>query len=225
MFCVYKSIPTPSFPRHTRRPTMLKNWSQTKSPTFDREGALNMNTIAKTVFAPIYPAIAENAIVSTKIPGAFVWTWAADRPCWRWPWLGRHRKWRSSPSTFPPIPGKSCLKTSPRLSLRSESAARPGICMPCRLKMDIPDCQQGVYVFLARTEGCLSGDLSGSRPGGSATYLGGGFDSSALLEQVVAEILKRDPTWDCYALRRLAWTAISVLKRCSGKSAAGNIRS
>jgi ubiquinone/menaquinone biosynthesis C-methylase UbiE len=38
-------------------------------------------------------------------------------------------------------------------------------------------------------------------PGG-ATYLGGGFGSAVLREQVVAEMLKRNPAWDCYARKK-----------------------
>jgi ubiquinone/menaquinone biosynthesis C-methylase UbiE len=38
-------------------------------------------------------------------------------------------------------------------------------------------------------------------PGGT-TYIGGGFGSQALREHVVAEMLKRDPTWDCYAKKK-----------------------
>lgn len=46
---------------------MQKNWTQTKKPAFDRKGAVQMNEIAQTIFAPIYPVIARQALDITRI--------------------------------------------------------------------------------------------------------------------------------------------------------------
>ena len=46
---------------------MEKNWTQTKKPAFDRKDAEQMNEIAQTIFAPIYPVIARQALNATGI--------------------------------------------------------------------------------------------------------------------------------------------------------------
>ncbi|WP_218188230.1 hypothetical protein [Desulfosarcina cetonica] len=84
---------------------MSRNWTQSRTPAFDETGARKMNEIAKTVFAPIYPVIARNAMAATGIRQASASTWAVARPCWPWPWPARHLKWTSSPSTSRRLPG------------------------------------------------------------------------------------------------------------------------
>jgi SAM-dependent methyltransferase len=167
------------------RKKMQKNWTQTRNPSFDRNGALKMNEIAKTVFAPIYPVIARNGLAVTGVTRGV----CLD--------LG------SGPAMLAiAVAGEAPDMEIIAFDFSSDSREIADVhAMPfedgyadlivSRGSMffwkDLKDAFREIYRVLA--------------PGG-ATYIGGGFGSLELRDQVVAEMLKIDPTWDCYAKKK-----------------------
>jgi ubiquinone/menaquinone biosynthesis C-methylase UbiE len=182
---------------------MEKNWTKKKEVHFDRDGALQMNDVAKTIFAPIYPVIAQNALSVTGISRGI----CLD--------LG----------SGPGMLAMAMARAAPEMKVISfdfSGAARAiaqenidEACLGQRVTIsrgDVHDMpfedgctdlivSRGSLFFWEDLKGAFSEILRVLAPGG-ATYIGGGFGNSALGEQVIADMLKRDPEWDCYAKKR-----------------------
>lgn len=179
---------------------MEKNWTQTRKVKFDRNSAVSMNEIARTVFAPIYPVIAQNAIAETGITKGV----CLD--------LG------SGPGTL----GIAMAKAAAGLQVEAfdfredahgfavENIAKEGL--SDRIKTVTGDVHKMPYadgsidLIVSRGSMFFWKDLAGAykeiwrvlAPGG-ATYIGGGFGSLALREQVIREMAVIDPEWKCFA--------------------------
>ena len=182
---------------------MQKNWTQTRNPSFDRNGAMKMNEIAKTVFAPIYPVIARNALAVTGV---------ARGVCLD---LG------SGPAMLAVAVAREapemkivCFDFSPdSREIAEENIRNAGFEERIRITagdvhaMPFEDgyanliVSRGSMFFWKDLKDAFREILRVLAPGG-ATYIGGGFGSLELRDQVVAEMLKVDPTWDCYAKKK-----------------------
>jgi len=180
-----------------------RNWTQMRSATFDRQGALQMDRIAKTVFKPIYPVIARNALE------------AAGICCGSCLDLG----------TGPGLLAMAMVEAAPGMSVTafdfSEDAL--GIAednfkaagLDDRIAAafgdvhDLPFDDHSVDLIVSRGSMFFWQDLEAAfaeiyrilAPGG-ATYIGGGFGSLALKEQVIRDMARVDPAWDCYARKK-----------------------
>ncbi len=177
---------------------MLKNWTQTKKPAFDRQGAVQMNEIAQTIFAPIYPVIARQALDITGISRGLCLDIGSG------PAMLAIAVARNAPEMdvvavdFSDDSLAIATENIKNAHLEHRISARKGDVhhlpiddgranlIVSRGSMffwkDLLEAFQEMYRVLA--------------PGGAA-YIGGGFGSLELREQVVAAMLKRDPTWDC----------------------------
>jgi ubiquinone/menaquinone biosynthesis C-methylase UbiE len=182
---------------------MEKNWTQTRKPTFNRDGALKMNDIAKTVFAPIYPVIARNALAVTGItrgvcldlgtgPGMLAMAVAREAP-------------RMEVVAFDFSADSRQLAIDnieeAQLSHRIVTADGDVHAMPFADDYANLIVSRGSMFFWRNLQDAFREIHRVLAPGG-ATYIGGGFGSLALKEQVVAEMLKRDPEWDCYVKKK-----------------------
>jgi ubiquinone/menaquinone biosynthesis C-methylase UbiE len=182
---------------------MQKNWTQTKKPAFDLKGAVQMNEIAQTIFAPIYPVIAQQALDATGIrrglcldigsgPAMLAIAIAQQVP----DMLVVAVDFSDDSLKFATDNIKSA-HLADRISTQKGDVHHLPFedgqinLIVSRGSMffwkDLLDAFQEMYRVLA--------------PGGAA-YIGGGFGSLELREKVVAAMLKRDPTWDCYAKKK-----------------------
>ena len=179
---------------------MENNFTQTKKVTFDRNSAVSMNEIAKTVFAPIYPVIARNALVVTGIekgvcldlgsgPGMLAISMAIEAPELEVVAFDFNEDARSVAADN-----------------ISEAGLTDRIGTLTGDVHDIPYEDERIDLIVSRGSMFFWEDLKGAfreiwrilAPGG-ATYLGGGFGSLALRDQVIREMAVRDPEWKCYA--------------------------
>ena len=182
---------------------MKKNWTKTRNPAFDQAGAQRMNDIAKTVFAPIYPVIARNAMAVTGITRGVCLDVGSGHAMLAVAAAREAPEMEVVSFDFSSDSRKIAEKniTEAQLERPVRIAAGDVHAMPfedgyanliiSRGSMffweDLKDAFREIYRVLA--------------PGGG-TYIGGGFGSLELREQVVAEMLKLDPTWDCYAKKK-----------------------
>jgi ubiquinone/menaquinone biosynthesis C-methylase UbiE len=182
---------------------MKKNWTQTKTAAFDRDNAIKMNTIARTVFAPIYPVIAKNAIAASGIT----------------------RKRCVDLGSGPAMLAIAMAQTAPEMdvlafdfsedsrAIAMDNIARAGL--ENRITTAAGDVHampfEDNYADLIVSRGSMFfwKDLSAAfgeiyrilAPGG-ATYIGGGFGSLELRDQVIRDMAKVNPEWDCYAKKK-----------------------
>jgi ubiquinone/menaquinone biosynthesis C-methylase UbiE len=184
---------------------MERNWTKTEEKVFDRQGALDMNDVAKTIFAPLYPVVAQNAVSVTGIsrgvcidlgsgPGMLAMAVARVAPemdVVSFDFSGDARE----------IAAQNIRESD--LADRIRVAEGDVHAMP--FNDDYADLivSRGSMFFWDDLKGAFSEIFRVLAPGG-ATYVGGGFGSLEIQEKVVAEMLKRDPTWDCYARRKAA---------------------
>ena len=179
---------------------MEENWTQTRTVSFDEKGVRDMDVIAKTVFAPIYPVIAKNVITLTGIrkgicldlgsgPGMLAMALARELPELE---VIAFDSSQDAASTA----RKNIAEAG--LSHRISTAAGDVLAMPYEDGFAALIVSRGSMFFWKNLKAAWQEIHRVLAPGG-ATYIGGGFGSPALKEQVVAEMLKIDPTWDCYA--------------------------
>ena len=182
---------------------MQKNWTQTRNPSFDRNGALKMNEIAKTVFAPIYPVIARNGLAVTGVTRGVCLDLGSGPAMLAIAVAGEAPDMEIIAFDF----------SSDSREIAEENIADAGL--ESRIRIISGDVHampfEDGYADLIVSRGSMFfwKDLKDAfreiyrvlAPGG-ATYIGGGFGSLELRDQVIAEMLKIDPTWDCYAKKK-----------------------
>ena len=180
-----------------------KNWTKKKDVPFDLKGARQMNEVAKTVFAPIYPVIAQNALAVTGVsrgvcldlgsgPGMLAMAMAQAAPEMEvisFDFSGAARE----------IAQENIDAAG--LSERIRIAEGDVHAMPFDNGYASLIVSRGSLFFWDDLKGAFTEIFRVLAPGG-ATYIGGGFGNAQLRDQVVAEMLKRDPTWDCYAKKK-----------------------
>ncbi len=179
---------------------MENNFTQTKKVTFDRNSAVSMNEIAKTVFAPIYPVIARNAISITGIekgrcldlgsgPGMLAIAMAVEAPGFEVVALDFNDDAHEL---------AACNIAEAGLGDRIRTISGD--------VQNIPYEDGQIDLIVSRGSMFFWDDLAGAfrdiwrvlAPGG-ATYIGGGFGNLMLRDQVIREMAVRDPEWKCYA--------------------------
>lgn len=198
-----KAHPSTISSKQERKMHQQANWTRTSNPRFDRENALNMDAIAKTVFAPIYPVIARNAIAATGVKRGVCLDLGSGHAMLALAVAREAPEMEVLAVDF----ASDCRQiieaniAEAHLADRVRCAAGDVHALPFEdgsadliisrgslfFWRDLKDAFREIYRVLA--------------PGG-ATYLGGGFGSRNLREQVVSEMLKRDPSWDCYAKKK-----------------------
>ena len=180
-----------------------KNWTQTTTPTFDKDNAQKMDWIAKTVFRPIYPVIAQNALNATGIT------------------QGRCMDLGSGPGML----AMAMAEQAPQMEIVAFdfSGDSHGIAeenfkaegLDSRISIATGDVHampfddsyfdlivsRGSMFFWKDLKGAFAEILRVLAPGG-ATYIGGGFGSLELKDQVIREMAKVNPEWDCYAKKK-----------------------
>jgi ubiquinone/menaquinone biosynthesis C-methylase UbiE len=179
---------------------MEVNWTQTRKVSFNKKRALDMDVIAKTVFAPIYPVIAQNAIAVAGIskgtcldlgsgPGMLAMAIARELP-----------QAEVIAFDFSEDARQMALKNIAEAGLSNRIRATAGDVHAMPFEDGFADLivSRGSMFFWKNLKDAWREIHRVLAPGG-ATYIGGGFGSQALKERVVAEMLKIDPTWDCYA--------------------------
>ncbi len=187
-----------------RRTQMAEtNWTKTRNPTFDKEGALRMDRIAKTAFKPIYPVIAQNAVHVT----------------------GKSKGRCLDMGTGPGMLALAMAKAAPGMAVTafdfSDDAlkiARTNIreagleqqvtttagdvhAMPFETGEFDLIVSRGSMFFWKDLKQAFAEILRVLSPGGR-TYIGGGFGSLDLKRHVIKEMAKIDPSWDCYAKKK-----------------------
>jgi ubiquinone/menaquinone biosynthesis C-methylase UbiE len=167
---------------------MEKNWTQTRQPTFNRDGALKMNDIAKTVFAPIYPVIARNALAATGIdrgicldlgtgPGMLAMAMARETP---------QMEVIAFDFSTDSLQIAEDNIAEARLTRRIRTRAGDVHAMPFADNYADLIVSRGSMFFWKDLQEAFKEIHRVLAPGG-ATYIGGGFGSLELKEQVIAE--------------------------------------
>jgi ubiquinone/menaquinone biosynthesis C-methylase UbiE len=182
---------------------MQISWTQTTTPTFDRDNALKMNDIAKSVFAPIYPVIAKNALTVTGISRGVCLELGSG------PAMLSIAVARQAPAmnliAFDFSPDSGCIAMGnireAQLADRIRTKAGDVHAMPFEDGCIDLIVSRGSMFFWKDLKSAFREIYRVLAPGG-ATYIGGGFGNYELREQVVAEMLKRNPSWDCYAKKK-----------------------
>ncbi len=197
---------------------MEKNWTQTKKPAFDRKGAEQMNEIAQTIFAPIYPVIAQQALDATKINQGVCLDIGSG------PAMLAMAMARKAPA----MDVVAVDFSDDALAIATENIKNAHLDDRISVKKGdvhhLPFADGHVNLIVSRGSMFFWKDLQDAftemyrvlAPGGAA-YIGGGFGSLALREQVVAAMLKRDPTWDCYAKKKTDDEKIARFKEMFGE--------
>ena len=182
---------------------MEKNWTQTKKPAFDRKGAEQMNEIAQTIFAPIYPVIAQQALNATGIRQGLCLDIGSGPAMLAIAVAHKAPEMQVIAVDFSDDSLMIARENIKNAQLEDRISARKGDVH------HLPFADGHVNLIVSRGSMFFWKDLLDAfqemyrvlAPGGAA-YIGGGFGSLELREQVVAAMLKRDPTWDCYAKKK-----------------------
>ena len=182
---------------------MEKNWTQTKTATFDKENALKMNHIAKTVFAPIYPVIARNAMAVTgksegvcldlgSGPAMLSISMAKEAP-----------KMKVIAFDFSEDSHRIAMDNINEEKLAQRIVTATGDVHAIPFEDNYADLivSRGSMFFWTDLKDAFREIYRVLSPGG-ATYIGGGFGSLALKEHVIREMAKVNPEWDCYAKKK-----------------------
>jgi ubiquinone/menaquinone biosynthesis C-methylase UbiE len=179
------------------------NWTKTRNPAFDKDGARHMDRIAKTAFKPIYPAIAHNAIDVTGVS------------------RGRCLDMGTGPGMLAMAVAKAAPEMAvtafdfsddalefARINIRQAgledqvtTAAGDVHAMPFETGEFDLIVSRGSMFFWNDLKNAFAQILRVLSPGGK-TYIGGGFGSRELKAQVIEEMAKIDPSWDCYAKKK-----------------------
>ena len=182
---------------------MEKNWTQTKKPAFDRKDAEQMNEIAQTIFAPIYPVIARQALNATGISRGLCLDIGSGPAMLAIAVAHKAPEMQVIAVDFSDDSLMIARENIKNAQLEDRISARKGDVH------HLPFADGHVNLIVSRGSMFFWKDLLDAfqemfrvlAPGGAA-YIGGGFGSLELREQVVAAMLKRDPTWDCYAKKK-----------------------
>ena len=182
---------------------MQKNWTKKEDVPFDKKGTQKMNETAKTVFAPVYPVIAQNALSVTGIsqgvcidlgsgPGMLAIAMARAAP-----------EMKIVSFDFSGDARELARENINEHGFMDRIEITEGDVHAMPFEDGYADLivSRGSMFFWDDLKGAFREVLRVLAPGG-ATYIGGGFGSGELRDQVVAEMLKRDPTWDCYAKKK-----------------------
>ena len=182
---------------------MTKNWTQTKDATFDKKNAIKMDYIAKTVFAPIYPVIARNALDITGITKGICLDMGSG------PAMLAMAVAREAPElkvvAFDSSEDSREIATEnireADLAERVSTATGDVHAIPFEDGYANLIVSRGSMFFWKDLKDAFKEIYRVLAPNG-ATYIGGGFGSLALKEQVISGMLKVDPKWDCYAKKK-----------------------
>ncbi|WP_020587482.1 class I SAM-dependent methyltransferase [Desulfobacter curvatus] len=179
------------------------NWTKTRNPAFDKDGARHMDRIAKTAFKPIYPVIARNAIDVTGVsrgrcldmgtgPGMLAIAVAKAAP-----------EMAVTAFDFSDDALEIARENIRQAGLESQvtTAAGDVHAMPFETGEFDLIVSRGSMFFWKDLKHAFAQILKVLSPCGK-TYIGGGFGSLELKAHVIEEMAKIDPSWDCYAKKK-----------------------
>jgi|WetSurMetagenome_2_1015567.scaffolds.fasta_scaffold117058_2 ubiquinone/menaquinone biosynthesis C-methylase UbiE len=182
---------------------MEGNWTKPKDVIFNRSNALGMDELAKTVFAPVYPMIARNAVVETGInkglglelgsgPGMFSIAMAQE----------------SQEMNVIAMDFSDVSKYIAKINIAAEHMEDriypiTGDVHALPFEDDYANLifSRGSMFFWKDLRKAFTEIYRVLSPGG-ATYIGGGFGTSELKKQVTEKMLKINPQWSCYAKKK-----------------------
>lgn len=176
---------------------------KTRAGSFNRKGAFSVNKGMKTVFEPIFPVVARNALGVTGITSGICLDIGSG--------LGMLALAiaRETPEmevisfdvseNFQSIARRNFKKAG--LSSRIRAVQGDVHAMPFENWYADLIVSRGSMFLWKNLMAAFSEIMRVLKPGG-ATYIGGGFGNLALHNQVVAEILIRDPKWNFIAGRK-----------------------
>jgi len=182
---------------------MEENWTKPKDVIFNRSNALGMDELAKTVFAPVYPVIARNAVTETGInkgvgldlgcgPGMFSIAMAKESP-----------EMDVIAMDFSDISKYIAKVNIETEHLENRIFPATGDVHALPFEDDYADLifSRGSMFFWKDLKKAFTEIYRVLSPGG-ATYIGGGFGNRELKEQVTEKMLKINPQWSCYARKK-----------------------
>jgi len=158
-----------------------------------------MNEIAMTVFAPIYPVIAKNALIATEITRG-VCLDVGSGPAMLAMAVAREAPEMDVVAFDFSNDSREIAMDNIRkahLENRIRTAAGDVHAMPFEDGYADLIVSRGSMFFWENLKDAFREIYRVLSPRG-ATYIGGGFGSLELRERVISEMLKRDPQWDCY---------------------------
>lgn len=187
----------------------------------EREAAEGMDRIAKGLFKPIYPVIAENAVDETGIwegvcldagsgPASLAIA-MADYP------------FRIFALDHSPVSNEIAEKNIEEAGFSGRINVIEGAVEDIPFESGTADLvvSRGSIFFWEDYDKAFSEIERVLKPGGK-TYIGGGFGNAALRDSIVPEMIRRNPEWEekfrnnnSDELRQKFRNAVSKLKECS----------
>lgn len=187
----------------------------------EREAAEGMDSIAKGLFKPIYPVIAENAVDETGVwegvcldvgsGPASLSIAIAEYP------------FRISALDQSPVSNEIARKNIEEAGLSGRIKVIEGTVEEIPLESGIVDLvvSRGSIFFWEDYDKAFSEIERVLKPGGK-TYIGGGFGNAALRDSIVSEMIRRNSRWEekfrrrnSGEMRQRFTDAVSKLKECS----------
>jgi len=182
---------------------MEENWTKPKNVRFNRKNALGMNELAKTVFAPVYPVIAKNAVAATGVSRGL----GLELGCGP-AMLSIAMARETSEMDLIALDFSDVSKYIAKVNIASEHLdnriqTMTGDVHALPLDDGIVDLifSRGSMFFWKDLKKAFKEIYRVLSPGG-ATYIGGGFGNHELREKVTDKMLKLNPQWSCYAKKK-----------------------
>lgn len=180
-----------------------------------------MNRIAKTIFKPIYPVIAKNAVDVTGICEG-VCIDAGSGPGSLAIAIGAYPGFNVYALDHSPVSNGIAERNIEEAGLSGRIAVVKGAVEDIPLDSGIADLvvSRGSIFFWEDHVKAFSEIERVLKPGGK-TYIGGGFGNAALRDSIVEEMIRRNPEWEekykrnkSPEMRQKFIDAVSKLKKC-----------
>lgn len=192
-----------------------------KRKTDEREAAEGMERIAKTVFKPIYPVIAENAVDETGVREG-VCLDAGSGPASLAIAMAKY-PFRIYALDHSPVSNEIAEMNIRDAGLSERITVIEGAVEDIPLEPGTVDLvvSRGSIFFWEDHLRAFSEIERVLKPGGK-TYIGGGFGNAALRDGIVSEMIRRNPDWEEKYRRNMSdemmqkfRNAVSKLKECN----------
>ena len=176
---------------------------EVQTEKFNKETGRDFDTIAKTIFAPVYPVIVDQIVERCGINNG-VCIDLGSGPGHLGIAMARSYEFKVYGLDFSVDINDIAFKNIKSVGLEGRVELIQGSVDEMPFNDNFADVimSRGSFFFWHDIENAFREIFRVLKPGGK-TYIGGGFGSEKLREQVTSEMLKIDPEWECHGKRRL----------------------
>ncbi|MBN2040374.1 MAG: class I SAM-dependent methyltransferase [Spirochaetes bacterium] len=176
---------------------------ETQTSKFNKETGKNFDTIAKTIFAPVYPVIADQIVERTGIDKGICIDLGSG-PGHLGIAIAKLYKFKVYGVDFSAEINDIAVQNIKSEGVDQQLKLIPGSADDMPFNNNFADLiiSRGSLFFWQDVEKAFNEIYRVLKPGGK-TYIGGGFGSDELREQVTVEMRKIDPDWECHGKKQL----------------------